>query len=90
MKKVKVLIKGKVHGVFFRDNVKKLALKLGLKGYVMNVPNGVEAVFVGTEDKVNEMLDFCLKGPSGAKVTGMDIATYSGSDFESFEIVYSE
>ncbi len=90
MKKVKILIKGKVKGVFFRDNVKKLALKLGLKGYVMNVSDGVEAVFVGAEDNVNEMLDFCLKGPSGAKVTGLDISVYFGENFESFEIVYCD
>jgi len=88
VKKVKVLIKGKVQGVFFRKNVCDLALKLGLKGYVMNVTKGVEAVFVGEEDGVNEVLDFCLKGPSGAKVTGLDISAYSGEDFESFEIVY--
>ena len=88
MKRVKVIIKGKVQGVFFRANVEERAKKLSLNGYVMNKEDFVEAVFIGSEDNVNEILDFCLKGPEKAKVKGMEIEKYVGEDFKDFQIRY--
>ena len=86
MKKVKVIIQGKVQGVFFRANVEERAKNL--KGYVMNKEDFVEAVFNGSEEDVNDMLDFCLKGPEGAKVEKMEIKKYVGEDFKDFQIRY--
>jgi len=85
MKKIKVIIKGKVQGVFFRDNIEERAKKLGIKGYVQNKEDYVESVFIGEEEKVNELLDFCSKGPEGAKVTGIDIENCS-EDYDNFTI----
>ena len=89
MRKVSVLIKGKVQGVFFRANTEKKALALGLKGYVKNVSKGVEAVFEGEDEKVSDILEFCAIGPEGAKVSSIDVTeeSYSG-EFENFKIEY--
>ena len=52
---------------------------MGLQGWVRNLADGrVEAVFEGEEEDVNALVDFCRKGPSGAKVTKFDV------EFESF------
>tara|TARA_Y100000310_G_C20553802_1_gene749490 strand:+ start:712 stop:981 length:270 start_codon:yes stop_codon:yes gene_type:complete len=89
MRRVKVLIEGKVQGVFFRANTEKRAVALGLKGYVKNVSKGVEAVFEGEDEKVAEILSFCAIGPEAAKVTGVDVSeeSYVG-EFEDFKIEY--
>ncbi|MAG77945.1 acylphosphatase [archaeon] len=86
MKRVKVIIKGRVQGVFFRANVEDRAKKLDLNGYVMNKEDYVEAVFIGEEEKVNQMLDFCSKGPEGAKVKGIELENYIGEDIDGFRI----
>jgi len=85
MRRVHVLIKGKVQGVFFRRNALELAKKLDLKGWMKNVSKGVEAVFEGDDEKIKDMLEFCAIGPEGAKVTSIDVTeeTYIG-EFKGF------
>lgn len=73
MRRVKVLIKGRVHGVFFRAHIEQKAKSLGITGSVRNVPEGVEAVFEGSDEKVKDILEFCALGPKGAKVTAIEI-----------------
>jgi len=87
MKRVHVFIHGFVQGVFFRRNTKKLADKLGIKGFVRNVDDGVEAVFEGKDDTVEEIIGFCRRGPPGAEVDKLDIneEEYRG-EFKIFEI----
>ncbi|MBL7051902.1 MAG: acylphosphatase [Nanoarchaeota archaeon] len=89
MRRVRVLIKGVVQGVFFRANTEEKAKALGLKGYVKNIPEGVEAIFEGEDDKVGEILSFCAVGPEGAKVSTIDVTeeSYSG-EYKDFKIEY--
>ncbi|KAJ3694821.1 hypothetical protein LUZ60_000198 [Juncus effusus] len=72
-KTVRVLIKGRVQGVFFRDWTVENAKQLGLRGWVRNRRDGsVEAVFSGRTDAVQEMVDRrCRVGPPHAAVTGL-------------------
>lgn len=63
------------------------ARKYGVSGWVRNLPDDrVEAVFEGEEENVKKLLEFCKRGPPGAKVTGTDVTRekYSGElkDFE--------
>ncbi len=87
---VKAVISGRVQGVFYRAETKKTADKLGIKGYVKNLPNGsVEAVFEGDNILVNKMLEWCNRGPSAAKVENIlseKVEELSG--FEEFLIKY--
>jgi acylphosphatase len=85
-----VYISGRVQGVFFRSETKDEAIVLDVKGWVRNLPDGrVEAVFEGEEKSVKELVEFCKRGPSGAKVTNVDVMweSYSG-EFRDFEIRY--
>ena len=59
MKSIKILVSGKVQGVFFRDGTRRKAMDLGLTGYAKNLPDGdVEVVAQGNEDKINALIDF--------------------------------
>ncbi len=83
-------IEGLVQGVFFRAFVMELALRLGLTGWVRNLPDGrVEAVFEGKEEDVEKAIAECYKGPPAAHVTNVDVIRepYRG-EFRVFEIRY--
>ncbi|HUV47201.1 MAG TPA: acylphosphatase [Candidatus Bathyarchaeia archaeon] len=70
--KIKVIISGKVQGVFFRAYTEKKANELGLRGWVKNLPGGqVEAVFDGVQAKIEEMIEWCWQGSAGSKVTSV-------------------
>ena len=89
-KRVHVYISGRVQGVWFRAYTKEEAERLGVKGWVRNLPDGrVEAVFEGKEDKVEEMVRWCHAGSPQAKVTQVEVIEepFRG-EFEKFEIRY--
>lgn len=84
------IIHGRVQGVFFRASTRDEALRVGVAGWVRNLPDGsVEALFEGETLKVEEVLGWCHKGPSGARVSGVDITfePYKG-EFKRFDIRY--
>jgi len=82
-----VIISGDVQNIGFRFNTRIKARNLGLTGWVRNLPNGnVETVFEGPEDKVKEIIEWCKKGPSFARVDDVkiELSEYKG-EFENFE-----
>jgi acylphosphatase len=85
-----IFISGMVQGVFFRSETRHEAKKRGVKGWVRNISDGgVEAVFEGEQENVKELVEFCRRGPPGARVTGIDVMweNYTG-EFRDFEIRY--
>ena len=82
-----VFISGRVQGVFFRSETVYEARKHGVSGWVRNLPDDrVEAVFEGEETNVRQLVDFCKRGPPGARVTNAKAVweTYTG-EFDSFK-----
>jgi acylphosphatase len=70
----RVIVHGRVQGVFFRDSARRLARQHGLAGWVSNRPDGtVEAVFEGEADAVDRLVAFVQKGPRGADVERVDV-----------------
>ncbi len=69
----RAIVHGVVQGVFFRDTLRRLAQARNVAGSAVNRPDGaVEAVFEGSPDAVEALLDFCRVGPSGARVDRVD------------------
>ena len=65
----RVVVRGRVQGVFFRDSVRRLATGRGVAGWVRNNADGtVEAVFEGEPDAVERVVEFSRTGPRGARV----------------------
>lgn len=89
MKCVHLIVSGRVQGVFFRENTRRKAIELGLKGYVKNLPDGnVEIVAEGNENKINEFIEFIKKGPGIARIQGIKIMHKEPENFKGFEIRY--
>ena len=64
MQQVHVFISGFVQGVGFRQFVKYSARKIGITGWVQNLPDGrVEGIFQGSKVSVEQMILRCRKGP---------------------------
>jgi acylphosphatase len=74
VKRVRVRIHGRVQGVFFRAETRSRAESLGLAGWVRNAPDGsVEALFEGDPVRVDSMVEWCRRGPSGAHVNEIEV-----------------
>jgi acylphosphatase len=85
-----VIVHGLVQGVWFRSSTRDEADRLGVSGWVSNLPDGsVEAVFEGEKKKVEEIVGWCHRGPSGAKVSKVEIVWEPyRKEFDHFDIRY--
>jgi len=73
--RARVVVSGRVQGVFFRDETRRRARSLGVAGWVANRRDGsVEAVFEGPREAVESMVRWCGRGPSGARVDDVQTA----------------
>ena len=84
----RVVVSGRVQGVWFRANTQRQALALGLTGWVCNLPDGrVEAIFEGEEEACAAMLAWCRTGTPPARVDELrqETITPSGT-FTGFQI----
>lgn len=69
-----ILVTGKVQGVFFRASALAEAQRLGLSGWVQNLPDGsVEAVAEGEREAVDAFASWCRVGPPAARVEGVKV-----------------
>ncbi|MEK6922687.1 MAG: acylphosphatase [Nanoarchaeota archaeon] len=90
MKRIRILIVGKVISIFFRAFIKENAEQLGLTGWVRNTKDGsVEAVFEGQEQSIEKIIRLCKKGPPLARIDDIKITEEKPENkFTSFNIVY--
>ena len=83
----RVLISGLVQNVWFRAMTAKQAARAGVRGWVRNLADGrVEAVLEGSADAVNEMIDFCSRGPELARVDRIEVVEESPENLEDFRV----
>jgi acylphosphatase len=72
--RARVVVVGRVQGVFFRDTCQRLAVGTGVTGWVRNRSDGaVEAVFEGDRAAVDRMVTWCHQGPTGARVDRVEV-----------------
>ena len=86
--RVRLLIEGRVQGVFFRASAQAEASRLGLTGWVRNRPDGgVEIVAEGERKKLDDWIAWCRYGPRGAEVENVRIEREEfGGEFTAFRI----
>ena len=88
---IKVIVHGRVQGVFFRATTRTVARKLELSGTVRNLPgwNKVEVLAEGNKVQIEKLIQFLKTGPPGARVEKVDVEwlEYSGG-YTGFNVIY--
>ena len=82
-----ITVKGKVQGVSYRFSTHAKAIKLGLTGYVKNMPDG--SVFIeaeGKEDAINKLIEWCYYGPPRARVSEVNATESEVKGYKNFEL----
>jgi len=83
----RVIVRGFVQGVFFRDSARRLAQRHGVSGWVANRADGaVEAVFEGEADAVERLVAFSRKGPRGAQVNSVEVTEEEPEGLSGFAV----
>jgi acylphosphatase len=84
----RVVVHGRVQGVFFRDTCRREAARHGVTGWVRNEPDGtVGALFEGSRDAVEAMLAWCHDGPPRAHVDRVEVTEESPGGMRAFDVV---
>jgi len=75
MVRVRLMISGRVQGVFYRASCREEAEARGLAGWVRNLPDGcVETLVQGPREQVESMIRWCYVGPPHAQVSKIDVS----------------
>jgi acylphosphatase len=83
----RVLIHGRVQGVFFRDSTRRRAEPRNVHGWIRNVADGtVEAHFEGEPEDVQALVEWCGEGPRGAEVEHVEVSEVPAEGLGRFEV----
>jgi acylphosphatase len=83
----RVVVRGRVQGVFFRDTVRNAAERERVAGWVRNNPDGtVEAVFEGPPDAVERVISVVSEGPPGARVEDLEVVDEPDQGIDGFRV----
>jgi acylphosphatase len=87
MVRARVVVHGRVQGVWFRESCRRLAQEQGVAGWVRNRNDGtVEAVFEGPPQLVSVMVSWCRLGPPRAEVTSIDVTEEDSEGVVGFRV----
>lgn len=84
----RVVVHGRVQGVFFRDSCQQEADRLGVTGWVLNEHDGtVRAHVEGAPEAVRSLVEWCRVGPTRAAVHGVEVTDTPVEGLGSFEVL---
>lgn len=84
-----VYVSGRVQGVYYRANTRDAARERGVAGWVKNLDDGrVEAVFEGSRDAVEAMVEWCHDGSPRAQVEEVVVEYGEPEGTTGFEVRY--
>jgi acylphosphatase len=88
IKHLNITVKGKVQGVFYRKATKAVADQLGVRGFVLNEPNGDVYIEAEADNTFLDMfLDWCNEGPQDAEVNAVESHEGELKNYRNFEVV---
>jgi acylphosphatase len=87
--RIRVIFRGKVQGVFFRDHVKNFAQKFNVKGYVKNLRDGsVEMIAFSTHTNLEKLIRSIKEKPGNGSIDKIEISLfYCKEEFDDFKII---
>jgi len=88
--RIRIIVTGKVQGVFFRQSLKIKAKQNEIFGWVKNLKDGrVEAILEGDEEKINRIIEWAHGGPANARVEDVEIQNEKFiAEFLKFDVLY--
>jgi len=88
MNAIKLIVHGKVQGVFYRKSAAEKARLLQLVGWVKNNPDGtVEIVAQGRDESIAQLVQWCSEGPKNAVVTKVEQEATSPGNYSGFNVI---
>jgi len=82
----RIVARGRVQGVFFRDSTRRKAESLGVAGWARNREDGaVEVVAEGEDDAVEALVDYVRRGPGHAEVSDVDVSDEEPEGLSGFQ-----
>ena len=88
MQTVSIIVEGLVQGVYYRQSTKAKATEAGITGEVKNKKDGsVHIIATGSEDQLQQLIEWCRKGPDMAIVTNVKVEKIPLKTFSEFNIV---
>jgi acylphosphatase len=86
--RVQLRVTGRVQGVYYRSSAESEARRLGLTGWVRNLPDGVvEALAEGPRGQLEAFVAWCRQGPPSAQVDAVDATWLPASgEHDAFEV----
>ena len=89
MRRARVLVSGRVQGVFFRQRTIRIARSADCAGWVRNLDDGrLEAVFEGPEEAVDKLVAWCREGPDRAVVEDVEVIEEDPEGLQGFDVRY--
>lgn len=89
VRRVRVLVSGRVQGVFFRQGTIRLARSVGCAGWVRNREDGrLEAAFEGSPEAVDRLIAWCREGPELASIEGVEVLEEEPEGIVGFDVRY--
>ena len=83
----RVVVRGEVQGVFFRDSTRSEASRRGVAGWVTNRGDGaVEAVFEGPSADIDALIEFARAGPPQAEVRDVEVVEEEPEGLDGFSV----
>ena len=88
--RIRVLVSGKVQGVFFRQALKVVAKKNNVSGWVRNLKDRrVEAILEGDNKSISSVIEWIHVGPANSRVDDIEVNDEGfKNEFSTFEVLY--
>ena len=87
MVRYRIVVSGRVQGVFYRASCRQMAQEHGVSGWVRNRPDGtVEAVFEGAPDDVGRLVEWSRRGPRAAEVADVQVVPEPPEGLSGFQV----
>lgn len=84
----KLVVTGKVQGVFYRKHTLEKAIELGISGTVMNRQDrSVEIVATGTAQQLDALIEWCWQGSPKSAVSGVTVTPLAPTHYRNFTII---
>jgi len=88
MKTLKIIVSGRVQGVFYRASTKAVADQIGIKGIIKNLPDGTVYIEAeGNESLMEDFVDWCKYGPDDARVDDISIEEIELKNYRNFNVL---